>query len=389
MLRNSPITITGAIISDTLNFNELLVAANKGMEFISASQSMKDSLAKITDEEALQAHIETTGTDSLASPLIIIPKNIKADLTLDVKYGVYSKLELNKVAGELIVKDRCMQIKGFEALTNAGDMELSAFYSTRSKDDLSTGFDLELKEVAIEKLVELMPAVDSLLPMLKSFSGLVNCQLAATAKIDTLMNIELPSMRGVSRITGENLVLMDGETFATIAKKLKFKNREKNYIDRISVEMLLNDNRIEVFPFIAQMDRYKFAISGTQNLDLSFKYNISILESPIPFRIGVNIFGNVDDFKFKIGKAQYKSDKLPVFTTLIDSTRLNFREQIANIYRIGVDAALQSGASIEHLQKKKNVHDATYTTQLDTLSKEEVLQYEAIEPTNTENNQIK
>ncbi|MBR4882464.1 MAG: hypothetical protein IKU18_01160, partial [Bacteroidales bacterium] len=87
MLRNSPITVTGAIDSDTLNFNELLIAANKGLEFMNASQNMKDSLAKITDEEALQAHIEKAGTDSLASPLIIIPKNIKADLTLDVKYG--------------------------------------------------------------------------------------------------------------------------------------------------------------------------------------------------------------------------------------------------------------------------------------------------------------
>lgn len=380
MLRNSPISISGTIDSDTLNFNELLIAANKGMEFISAGEALKDSLAKITDEDALQEHIESASTDSLGSPLVIIPKNIKADLNLNVKYGVYSKLKLNKVAGELIVKDRCLQIKGFEALTNAGDMELSAFYATRSKEDLSTGFDLELKEVAIEKLVELMPAVDTLLPMLKSFSGLVNCQLAATTKIDTLMNVNLPSLRGVARITGENLVLMDGETFATIAKKLKFKNREKNYIDKISVELLLNDNRIEVFPFIAQMDRYKFAISGTQNLDMSFNYNISILESPIPFRVGVNIFGNVDDFDFKIGKAQYKSDKLPVFSTLIDSTRLNFREQIANIYRIGVDAALKNGGNIEQLQRRKKFHDATYTGQLDTLTKEEAIQYEAIEP---------
>lgn len=381
MLRNSPVTITGTVDSDTLNFNELLIAANKGMEFMNVSETVKDSLAKITDEESLQEQIGMSSSDSLTNPLIIIPKNIKADLILDVKYGIYSKLELNKVAAELIVKDRCMQIKGFEAITNAGNMELSAFYSTRSKEDLSTGFDLELKDVAIEKLVELMPSVDTLLPMLKSFSGLVNCQVAATAKMDTLMNIVLPSMRGVSRITGENLVLMDGETFATISKKLKFKNREKNYIDKISVELLLNDNRIEVFPFIAQMDRYKFAISGTQNLDMSFKYNISILESPIPFRVGVNIFGNVDDFDFKIGKAQYKSDKLPVFSTLIDSTRINLREQIANIYRIGIDAALHSGSDIEQLQSRKNAHDNAYTKQLDTLSKEESMQYEAIVPT--------
>lgn len=382
MLRNSPVGIEGKIKSDTLNFNELLTAVNKGLEFMESDAHIKDSLAMITDEEQLQQAIadEVAVSDTLESQLIIVPGNIKGRLDLDIKYGVYSKLVLQRVAGEMIIKDRCLQVNSFEALTSAGNMELSAFYATRSKEDLSTGFDLELKDMAIEKLVEIMPAVDSLLPMLKSFEGVVNCQITATSKIDTTMNLQLSTLRGVARITGENLVLMDGETFATISKKLKFKNREKNYIDKISVELLLNDNKIEVFPFIAQIDRYKFAISGTQNLDMSFTYNVSILQSPVPFRVGVKIFGNTDDFDFKIGKAQYKSEKLPVFSAVIDSTRVNLREQIANIYRIGIDAALKNSGAIENLQRRKREHDATYTQQLDTLSSEEIRQFEAIEP---------
>ncbi len=382
MLRNAPVEIEGYIKSDTLNFNELLTAVNAGLDFMDTDARIKDSLARITDEELLQQAIanEVAVGDTLSNPLIIVPGNITGKLNLDVKYGVYSKLILQRVKGGLIIKDRCLQIKGFEALTSAGDMNLSAFYATRSKKDLSTGFDLELKDLSIEKLIGIMPAVDSLLPMLKSFEGVVNCQLTATSKIDTTMNLQLSTLRGVARITGENLVVMDGETFASISKKLKFKNREKNYIDKISVELLLNDNKIEVFPFIAEMDRYKFAISGTQNLDLSFNYNISVLQSPVPFRVGVKIFGNTDDFDFKIGKAQYKSDKLPVFSAIIDSTRINLREQIANIYRIGIDAAMKNTGSIENLQRRKREHDATYLQQLDSLSSEERELYEAVEP---------
>lgn len=382
MLRNAPVEIEGYIKSDTLNFNELLTAVNAGLDFMDTDARIKDSLARITDEELLQQAIanEVAVGDTLSNPLIIVPGNITGKLNLDVKYGVYSKLVLQRVKGGLIIKDRCLQIKGFEALTSAGDMNLSAFYATRSKKDLSTGFDLELKDLSIEKLIGIMPAVDSLLPMLKSFEGVVNCQLTATSKIDTTMNLQLSTLRGVARITGENLVVMDGETFASISKKLKFKNREKNYIDKISVELLLNDNKIEVFPFIAEMDRYKFAISGTQNLDLSFNYNISVLQSPVPFRVGVKIFGNTDDFDFKIGKAQYKSDKLPVFSAIIDSTRINLREQIANIYRIGIDAAMKNTGSIENLQRRKREHDATYLQQLDSLSSEERELYEAVEP---------
>ena len=45
---------------------------------------------------------------------------------------------------------------------------------------------------------------------------------------------------------------------------------------------------------------------------MSFDYHISVLKSPIPFRLGVNIFGTLDKFKFRIGRARYKSENLPV-----------------------------------------------------------------------------
>ena len=169
--------------------------------------------------------------------------------------------------------------------------------------------------------------------MLRSFEGMVDCTIAATAAVDTMMNIELPTLNAACSIRGENLVLLDGETFTEISKMLRFKNRERNLIDRISVDLLVHDNRIELFPFIVEMDRYKAAVSGVQRLDMSFDYHISVLKSPIPFRLGVNIFGTLDKFKFRIGRARYKSENLPSFVGLIDTTRVNLRRTITDIFR--------------------------------------------------------
>ena len=379
LLRNGTIKIDGKIVSDSLNFNELITAMHRGSEIMKHIELYRDSLSAITSETQLEEAIAEVAPDTVVSPLIIIPGNVNATLSMDIKKGRYSNLELEEVKGEMSIRDRCLQIKEFDAITNAGEMDFSGFYATRSKKDLSTGFDLELKNVEVEKFVALMPDIDTLLPMLKSFEGLINCQIAATSQIDTAMNIMLPTLKGVARITGDNLVLMDGETFSMIAKKLKFKNRKRNLIDRISVEMLVNENKIEVFPFLAEIDRYKFAISGTQNLDLSFNYHISVLRSPIPFRLGVTIFGDMDDFDFKIGRAKYKSENLPVYSTIIDSTRLNLRDRIANIYRIGIDAALrnsQNMARMQRLQREKDKFDAQYEA-MDSLSAEEKQQYDA------------
>ena len=212
-------------------------------------------------------------------------------------------------------------------------MDLNAFYRTRSREDLAAGFDLQFTDMDMGEFIRLYPGMDTLLPMLKSFEGIINCQIAATTRIDTNMNVVLPTIEGVARIKGDSLVLLDGETFAEIAKMLKFKNREKNLVDSIAVEVSIKDNQIEVYPFIMKMDRYTTAISGKQDLDMNLDYHISVLKSPLPMRMGINISGNMDDFKFGIGKAKYKDTNLPVYSKVIDSTRVNLLEKIKDIYK--------------------------------------------------------
>lgn len=263
------------------------------------------------------------------------------------------------------------------ARSEIGNIDFEGFYSTRTKKDLSTGFDLNISDVTAEKVIELIPAVDSLMPMLKSFKGQLDCQLAATADIDTTMNIIIPSVNGVIRIGGTNLTLSESEAFSQIAKKLKFKDRESGSIDRMSVEGMIRDNMLEVFPFILKIDRYTLAMSGIQNLDMSFKYHISVLDSPIPFRVGIDLYGdNFDDFKFRIGKAKYKNTNIPVFSSVIDQTRLNLKESIEKIFTVGVEKAIRQNeiqSAIEEYKKKIDYTEAV-DTQLDSLSADEKAQ---------------
>lgn len=68
---------------------------------------------------------------------------------------------------------------------------------------------------------------------------------------------------------------------------------------------------IEIFPFLLEMDRYKVAVGGEHNIDMTFKYHVSLLKSPIPFRAGVDISGSLEKMKFRITKAKYKDLFIP------------------------------------------------------------------------------
>ncbi|MEG1794163.1 MAG: AsmA-like C-terminal region-containing protein [Rikenellaceae bacterium] len=347
------------INSDTLNINELVQAANAGVAYLESSAEYKQSLIDAADDDEFQKLIDENAKSVGANDLIIIPANVDLDVKLRVKQGYYSKLTLDSIAAELISKDRSLQIKELKAITDIGSFALTALYTTKSKKDISTGFDLEMKDIEVDKLISLIPAVDTLLPMLRSFSGVLTCQIAATAAMDTSMNIILPTLNAACRINGNKMVLLDGETFAEIAKMMRFKNRDKNEIDKISVEMVIRNNQIELFPFIMQLDRYKTAISGIHKLNMDFKYHISVLKSPLPFRIGVNISGNVNDMdnmKFRIGKAKYKDTDIPTYTAIVDTTRLNLRSKITDIFKQGIEAAnIKDVNLLNNVQQTENV----------------------------------
>ena len=365
------------VSSGKMDADELLAAVNAGSSF--KPSDAKDEMTEASDAEFLKMvvadSLEKTGIESL----IIVPSNLVADIRLDASDMTFSDLAIKSLHADIIMKERCMQIINAAASTNMGSGEFEGFYATRTKKDIRTGFNLSLNDVTSEKVIAMMPAIDTIMPLLKSFKGMIDCELAATASLDTCMNILTPSINGVIRIGGENLTMSDSEVFSDIAKKLKFKNSKEGTIAKMTVEGLIKDNTMEVFPFVLELDRYTLALSGIHNMDMSFKYHASIIRSPLLFKIGVNLYGpDFDNLKFKIGKPKYKTTEVPVFTTVIDNTRINLAESIRNIFIKGVDVAVRENemqdAIADHKEKIGYVNAAEQ--EIEDLSADERLQLE-------------
>ena len=366
--------------AERLNLNELLAAWELGSRF--EPEGLSDASLEIEDEEYQEMVVVDTLADSAepdVSTLIVVPGNLVADLRLKASDVSYAKLKIDSMTADIAVRERCVQLTNTSLSSDIGDIGFEGFYSTRTKQDLKTGFDLELKDITAEKVIEMMPAVDSVMSMLKSFRGRLNCVVSATADLDTAMNIMTPSINGVIRISGEDLTLSESTAFEQIARKLMFKDRTGGHIDRMSVEGMISDNKIEVFPFVLKVDRYTLAMSGVQNLDASFKYHVSVIDSPLPFRVGIDLSGTFDDFKFRIGKPKYKSAAVPVFSEVIDDTRINLRESIQDIFRRGVDNAIRENRRNRFIEERRRElgYKSAVDQKLDSLSPEEKAVLEA------------
>ncbi len=280
--------------------------------------------------DTLQAETDTTATDL---KLFVIPKNIDFELTTNLRRVRYGKMLFTDVKGDVDVRNQAIHLKELSMKGMGATMKTTLLYRAARPQAGYAGFDFKLHDVNIGHLVDFVPSLDSIVPMLRSFEGVVDFNVAAASALDSCFNLKIPSLRSAIHIKGDSLVLMDGETFAEISKKFLFKNKERNLIDSIAVNISVQDGNVTVYPFVIQMDRYRAAVGGTQDLHMNFDYHISILKSPIPFKLGLNIRGNLDKMKFGLGKAKYKDAVTPVEIHKVDSTIVRMGDQIVRDFR--------------------------------------------------------
>ena len=347
------LTLNLNVNSENIDADELIRAYNAGLIF--DEEKSKESLENISDEEYTEAIIvDTAATTEIAMGTVVVPGNINATLNLNTKSITYTGLQIDSLKARAIIKDRCIQLTDTEANSNVGDISFDGFYASRSKKDIKAGFSVDFKDITAEKVIALMPAIDTLMPILKSFEGMLNCEIAATTQLDTNMNLIMPSINGILRITGDSLAVKNNKMFQKLARRLLFKNKKEGHIDHMSVEGIISDNVVEVFPFVLTMDRYTLALSGIQNLDMSYKYHVSLIKSPFLIRLGLDIYGDdFDNMKFRIGRPKYKSPDVPVFSKVIDDTKLNLVTSIEDVFKKGVNAVIKENNGAELIRRRQ------------------------------------
>ena len=363
LLMRGTMELNATVSSDHLDANELMRAYD-----YYANYAPQPSMERASDEAIERAIEKVELPDSTTSRLLVVPGNLNARVSVEASDIRYDSLEVSWAAADLEMKQRTLQITNALAATNMGEIHFEGFYATRSKRDIKTGFDLNLVDVTAEKVITLFPAIDTLVPMLRSFAGDLNCELAATAEMDTTMRLLLPSIDGVLRISGKDLSI-DGDTpeFKKIAKMLVFRNKNGAYVDQMGVTGMVRDNVMEVFPFVMGIDRYTLAASGLQHLDESFSYHLSAIKSPLLVKFGINIWGDdFDHIKYGVGRAKYRNIPVPDFSRQLDTVQNSLLASIHNVFEVGVDQVIAENREQHYIQDRMS--QTGYTPAADTLA---------------------
>ncbi len=303
------------LVANYLNLNELMNLVNG----INAPDSLTEQA------EQLAGNNKTTP--------FIVPFGMDVNLNTTIKKALYKETEFRNIAGRVYVKDGVLVLEEMGLTNDAARMQLTALYRTPRINHLFLGFDFHLLDIKIDKLIAMIPEVDTILPMLKAFSGNAEFHFAAETYMNSNYDIKYSTLRGAAAINGHDLVVLDNETYQNIAKKLMFSKKTQNRIDSLSTEITIFKNEIDVYPFLLSIDKYQAIISGRHNLDMTYDYNISLIK---PVRIGLDIVGLSDKLKFKVGKAKYATLFHPEKKNVVESNVLELKSLINSTLKANV-----------------------------------------------------
>jgi hypothetical protein len=301
--------------------------ADQLLTLLSAAQGSEEAPA----DEAIRREGEES-KDEATEPFLV-PANVDLVLNTQIKQANAFGQTATNLGGKIYVKDGTLVLEEVGFICNAAKLQLTAMYRTPRRNHIYVGFDYHMLDVNIQELVNMIPQIDSMMPMLRSFKGEAEFHLAAETYTNAQYQIKPSTIRGAASIFGKDLVVMDNETFNTMSKLLMFSKKTENRVDSISAEMTIYKKEIDVYPFCVSLDNYMVALGGRHNLDMTFNYDVNVLS---PIYLGVNVSGNFDDLKIKLAPCRFAKDFKPLFHRKVDTQSAELRSMIRESMRKNV-----------------------------------------------------
>lgn len=339
VLGNSDFSLEGTMTNlvEHVRDNELLRADFK---FTSAYTDVNELLGLVSGMGSADTVAESAAADTVAKEDEPFMVPLGTDITLHtlIEKASFANVEVNNVGGDFTVKDGNFVLREVGFTTDAATMLITGIYKSPRKNNLYAGFDFHLLNIDIAEMINLVPDIDTIVPMLKSFAGKAEFHLAAETNLKSDYSIKYSTLKAACSIEGKDLVVLDNETFNTIKSMLMFDKNTGNRIDSLDVQFTLFRNEIDVYPFVVSLDKYQAALYGRHNLDMSYDYNISVLNPPILNMLGLEIKGpDFDNMNFKLRKGKIKNIYKPEKRNYVEEEIMNLKKVISNSLKENVE----------------------------------------------------
>ncbi len=304
-----------------LRFTSKHTDVNQIIELVNRFTADNDS----TSDKTTKKEVQTDSTKK-AEPFIV-PQRVNLQLLTVIRSADIFNEHLKNVGGKMYIQDGKLILEEMGFICEAAKLQLTAMYRTPRRNHIYVGLDYHMVDIDLQQLISMIPQLDTLVPMLKSFRGKAQFHIAAETYVNEKYELKTSTLRGACSIEGKDLVLIDGDTFRKMSKILMFSTKTENKFDSISAQIVAYKDQVTVYPFCVSIDNYMAALGGTHNLDMTFNYHVSLLK---PLYIGVDVGGSIDNLSIKPAKCRYAKDFRPIIRRDTETRSAELRQMVSS-----------------------------------------------------------
>ena len=247
--------------------------------------------------------IETT--ENKEDDPLMVPEGIDFNFVLNTKRAVYDNFDMNNLNGTMTVKDGTLLLREIGFTNKAAEMQLTAMYQSPRKNNLFLAMDFHLLRVQINDLLTMIPYIDTLVPMLKTFDGQAEFHIGAETNLKSNYEPKISTLRAAADIEGKNLSVNDKFTFTKITDLLDISTNGSYRVDSLDVQLTAFKNEVDLWPSQIAIGKYKVTVDGRMTLDKNGEYHLSVTQSPLPVRLGLKISGPLNKLEYKLEDCKY------------------------------------------------------------------------------------
>ena len=249
------------------------------------------------------AKADTTNTLTV----IAIPKNIDFVFDSDINFCLYDDMKMTELKGEIRINNGTLSLTetGFNALD--AKFYMSGDYNTSDLKHPFMDFDINIKELDIQKAYKDLSIVRTLAPAAQNMHGIFSVDYTLKSDLDKHMQLVTPSMLGGGQIRIHEAKIDGMKLFDEIHKVSKKQELQNPSINDFVLDTEIKNNQIVVKPTSLKISGLNTDIQGTNNISGTMDYLIKIELLPIEkLKIPFHVTGSYDKPKIAMGKA--KSD---------------------------------------------------------------------------------
>ena len=247
---------------------------------------------------------EATTENKKDNPFLV-PMGVDLTFGIKTKKSLYDNFDLNNLSGTLTVKDGTLILQEIGFTNKAAEMQLTALYQSPRPNNLFLAMDFHLLNVQINDLLHMVPYIDTLVPMLKTFDGQAEFHIGAETNLRSNYQPKISTLRAAADIEGKNLTVNDKFTFTKITDMLDVSTNGEYRVDSLDVQLTAFKDEIDLWPSQIAIGKYKVTVDGRMMLDKNGEYHLSVTQSPLPVRLGLKISGPLNKLEYKLEDCKY------------------------------------------------------------------------------------